>query len=311
MVQTLEDALQIQYIKLHFTVEFMENTILSKDKVSALRGGMGDMLIQANCINNCHCDNCSFISECLVQKTIYSQYKKKPAFVTVGESVGYVIECENYEREFKRGSFLKFNLLLFGKTIMYFHQFLEAFLALGTTGLGKNHSKYKIITVTNSLDHIIYANEQYDMSQYQILRIYDYVLYRQKQIQHIELENKLIFKTPLTLKYHGKILQEYQIEPILIAISRRIFMLDCYEGIDNDYYQKEEFKIPKMRYQEHLIITVKRYSERKKQSMIFKGIKGYCIVDEWYPEVLPLLLAGELIHIGKHTSFGFGRYRIK
>lgn len=311
MVQALEDALQVQYIKLHFTVEFMENTMLSKDKVSALRGGMGAMLLQKNCINNCQCDKCNFISECLVQKTIYSQYEQKSAFVTVGESVGYVIECENYEREFKQGSFLKFNLLLFGKTIMYFHQFLEAFLALGETGLGEKRSKYKIITVTNSLNKIIYVNGQCDMSQYQILKLYDYVFYRWKQLQHKELENKLIFKTPLTLKYHGEFLQEYQIEPILTSVSRRIFMLDCYEGIFNDYYQKEDFKIPKMKYQEHSMITVKRYSQRKKQSMIFKGIKGYCIVEEWYPEVLFLLLAGELIHIGKHTSFGFGRYRIK
>lgn len=29
------------------------------------------------------------------------------------------------------------------------------------------------------------------------------------------------------------------------------------------------------------------------------------------PGWLPLLLAGELVHVGKYTSFGFGRYRIR
>jgi len=311
MVQELEEALQIQYVKLHFMVVFLEDTILPKDKVSAIRGGMGDMLIQANCIGNCQCDECNFVSECIVQKIIYSQYERKPAFVTVGESVGYVLECENYERNFRKGDKLKFNLLLFGKTIMYFHQFLEAFEALGKAGLGSEHSKFEIKAITNSLNKAIYIDKQCDMSQYQVLKISDYVSYRQKQLEHWKIENKLVFKTPLTLKYRGEFLQEYQMEPILTAISRRIFMLDCYEGIDNDYYQKEEFKIPVIKYQEHFLVSVKRYSQRKKESMIFKGIKGHCSVEEWYPEIMPLLLAGELIHIGKNTSFGFGRYRIK
>lgn len=88
-------------------------------------------------------------------------------------------------------------------------------------------------------------------------------------------------------------------------------MLDCYEGIYNHYYQMEKFRTPEIKYQEHNIISVRRYSERKNQSMVLKGIKGYFLVEEWYPENLPLLFAGELIHIGKNTSFGFGRYRIK
>lgn len=311
MVQELKEALQIRYVKLHFAVAFLEDTILPKDKVSAIRGGMGDMLIQANCIKNGQCNECNFMSECLVQKTMYSQYERKPAFVTVGESVGYVMECENYQRKFGKGDILKFNLLLFGKTIMYFRQFLEAFQALGEAGLGNEHSKYRIITVTNTLNKVIYQDGQCDMSQYQVLEILDYVLYRQRQLEHWKIENRLVFKTPLTLKYQGEFLQEYQMEPILKAVSRRIFMLDCYEGLDNDYYQKEDFKIPEIKYQEHSLISVKRYSQRKKESMIFKGIKGYCIVGEWYPQIMPLLLAGELIHIGKNTSFGFGRYRVR
>ncbi len=102
MVEELEEALQVQYIKLHFTVAFLEDTVLPKDKVSALRGGMGNMLVQANCISNGQCACCKFISECLVQRTIYSKYEFKPAFVTEGESVGYVLECENYGQEFKK-----------------------------------------------------------------------------------------------------------------------------------------------------------------------------------------------------------------
>ena len=42
-------------------------------------------------------------------------------------------------------------------------------------------------------------------------------------------------------------------------------------------------------------------------SIEFPGVKALSNVDF---ETLSLLLAGELIHIGKNTSFGFGRYTV-
>ena len=37
-----------------------------------------------------------------------------------GDSVGYVIECENHAEEFYENEELKFNLILFGNAIVYF-----------------------------------------------------------------------------------------------------------------------------------------------------------------------------------------------
>ena len=311
MEQRLKEALQIPYIKLHFDVVFIEDALLPQNKVSALRGGMGDMLMRTACVGDGVCVQCMFKPECIIHKTIYSQYDRKPKFVTEEGGIGYVIECENYEQQFQKGTYLRFNLLLLGKTIAYFHLFLEAFKELGKAGLGSAQSKYEIVTVTNSLNRIIYSNGKLEMSQYQVLKIYDYVLYRQNQLASGVLENKIVFKTPVTLKYRGEYLQEFQMEPILIAASRRIFMLDNYIGVDNDYYQKEEFCIPEIVCQNNTRIKVRRFSQRKQSSMVLIGIKGYCVVEKLYPEILLLLLAGELTHIGKNTSFGFGRYRIK
>ena len=119
-------VLQIRYVKLHFTIMFPQDSILPKSKASALRGGMGEMLLRANCISDRNCDNCDFYKECIVQRTMYSQFENKPDFITTGDSVGYVVECENYEEEFPTGSTLTFNLILFGKTIVYFNQYLQA-----------------------------------------------------------------------------------------------------------------------------------------------------------------------------------------
>ncbi len=52
MKQQIEEALGVRYIKLHFTVKMLEDTWLPSEKVSAIRGGMGEMLLRANCVRN-------------------------------------------------------------------------------------------------------------------------------------------------------------------------------------------------------------------------------------------------------------------
>ena len=67
------NALKIRYIKLHFTVAMLEDTYLPADKVSALRGGMGEMLLRANCVRDRNCACCDFESECIVRRFLYAK----------------------------------------------------------------------------------------------------------------------------------------------------------------------------------------------------------------------------------------------
>lgn len=53
------------------------------------------------------CAHCDFERECIVRRTMYFQFDKKSAFVTTGDSIGYVLECENYEEIFAAGDLLE------------------------------------------------------------------------------------------------------------------------------------------------------------------------------------------------------------
>jgi len=96
----------IKYIKLHFSVRFTEDSVLPLNKTSALRGGMGEMLLRACCIKDRKCESCEFESECIVRRIMYSKMEIRPSFMTSGDSVGYVIECEDYREEVKKGDIL-------------------------------------------------------------------------------------------------------------------------------------------------------------------------------------------------------------
>lgn len=307
-IQQLEKALQIRYIKLHFGIRFYENTRLPMNKVSAIRGGMGEMLLRTNCIRDRKCEKCDFQTECIVRRTMYSQFDQKPDFVTTGDSVGYVLECENYEEFFKSDEMLKFNLILFGKTIVYFSQFLQALYQLGEFGLGKEHSKYEIVSITNTVGKDILKGQNIFMEQYEVQTIWDYVIYRMSQ--STGKENKIRFKTPATLKYQGQIQKELSLEAIISAILRRIYILDCFEGLKCDeMHWCGEY--PEIILENSRQMTVYRYSSTQNQKVPLRGVKADLRLAKIPEGLLPLLLAGELIHVGKNTSFGFGRYRVK
>ena len=303
-------ALQVRYTKLFFTLVFSENTSLPENKVSALRGGMGEMLLQMNCVRDRNCESCDFEAECLVQRTMYSKYEIRPEFLTAGESIGYVLECEDYRENFYAGDLLEFRLILFGKTIVYFNQFMQAFTMLGISGLGKERAKFRICSVKNQWKNVIVDEESLCLDNYCIQTVGNYVDSRMKQILKRGLENRVIFRTPMTVKYQNEYVQEFQIVPLAEALKRRIYMLDCFEGIECDL-RKFQPALPQIMEQRHRFTLVRRYSNRKDRHMELKGIRGYMVTGEMGNEFLRLLLAGELVHVGKHSSFGFGKYIVR
>lgn len=307
--QQLERALQVRYVKLCFGLRMTEDTQLPVNKVSALRGGIGEMLLRANCIRDRRCGSCDFESECIVRRTLYSRFDEKPDFVTSGDSVGYVLECEDYGEDFYEGDILEFHLILFGKTIVYFSQFLQAIYQLGMAGIGKTHARYEVAFIRNTLGKDILRGSEVLMGQYKVLTLWDYVRYRQKKSADYEDLCRIRFRTPVTVKYQGKVQQTLSMEAILPALCRRIYMLDCFEGLGCEML-KWGGVYPQVLSEYSEPITVYRYSSTQDQKMPLRGIKGELRLKKVPEELFPLLLAGELIHIGKNTSFGFGRYHL-
>ena len=238
--------LDIPYIELHFILEMQEDCVLSANKASALRGGMGQMLLRSSCVQDRECEKCIFSEECLVQRIMYSPFDIKPPFVTKGESIGFHLECENYQREFSAGDSLEFQLTLFGKTIVYFYQILQAFYMLGQEGLGEGRARYLVSGVTNTNREVI-------------------------------------------------------------VDGTMIYMFDCFAGIEADQMDLTG-RIPAMAGQKSWPSKVRRHSTTHDRDIVLRGIKGYLDFEEIEPDLRRLLYAGEILHIGKNTRFGFGRY---
>ena len=99
-------------------------------------------------------------------------------------------------------------------------------------------------------------------------------------------------------------------EAILKSAQRRIYLMDCFEGIEGFEDYQKMLPVPVMLEQRSVKKTNIRYSYRKSQTMPLKGISGDICLESIPAECLPVLVAGELLHIGKNTSFGYGKYHI-
>lgn len=307
--RNLLKELQIRYVKLHFTIEFDEDTIMPRNKVSAIRGGVGEMLLRMNCICDRNCMNCDFTKECIVQRIMYSTFDIQPESVNTQAGIGYVYECNNTKEQFLQGEKMEFQLLLFGKTIVYFNQYLQAIYGLGQQGIGKNYSRFHIVEIRNSKKEVILHKNSLYMEQYQVETVADYVNDRFKKLKEQGQQNKIIFSTPLTLKYQNEFIQQFSMKQIFTAINRRIYMLNCFEGLKNELH-KQQIEDRKIVFQKSKMQEVGRYSFRKEEKMILRGITGVVETEPLSDDEVKLLLAGELLHIGKNTSFGFGKYKI-
>ena len=308
-----KECFNIRYIKLHFTLEFIEDTVMPVYKTSALRGGMGELLLQSFCINKRECNDCEYESDCTVRKIMYPPMEIQPGFMSTKDSIGFVIECEDYHEYYYAGDRMKFNMILLGKTVMHFSNILHAFQELGQKGLGKEFGKYKIVLVTNSINDPVFDENGIRMENYNVRTVADYISFRKNQIKGMEGDIQLKFKSPTTIKYRGEILDEYNINAIIESLCRRIYMLDCFEGITSQIHDKEyveSIAVPEQKQTEQKNISVRRFSNHSKSAMYLNGIEGNVTLSDVSPELFEILLAGELVHIGKNTSFGFGRYRI-
>ena len=312
MDKELFNALKVRFIRLRFTLAFLDDSILPKNKVSAIRGGMGEMLLRMNCVRDRQCETCDFTTECIVQRIMYPTLIKKPEFMTSDGSIGYILECEDHRNTFKAGEKLDFYLILFGKTIAHFNQFYQAFTVLGEQdGLGKHHAKFQITMVRNTEGMPIVIGNSINMDRYVIHSLYDHIIFRKMHLDTTCKKYMILFDSPLTLKYKNTFLHEFHIEAILAAIRRRIYILNCFEETGCDILKEGPAPQPEILVQKHYPVSVKRYSMRKNEKMILKGLKGYLMISGITEDTMTLLLVGELIHIGKNTSFGFGHFHIK
>ena len=312
------ERLSVRFMKLRFTLQMIEDAHLPRYKSSALRGGMGQMLMAGNCILDRRCgrskeghENCPYEEECVVRRLMYAKFKIQPPFASEGDSIGYSVFCPDYREEFFAGELLEFELTLFSRLLVHLNPILQAFTALGQAGLGAEHARFRIAAIANSRREPILEGNDIYLSRYVPETLESYVL---RRLPYLGDCLTLRFRTPVTLKHNREFLEHFEPGVILDACARRLYMLDCFEGIALPQLSAGDAENEKSRTQlvnETSIHTViPRYSSTQDNRIKLHGIRGEAVLENVSEEARILLAAGEVMQIGKNVSMGFGKYML-
>ena len=176
-------------------------------------------------------------------------------------------------------------------------------------GVGKAKARCRISEVRNTQGKTIVRNNEVDMSRYCIDTVSGYIKKRKEKLLRGSGDWKITFITPLSMKYQQEYMEQFYGEALVKGGARRIQMLDYYIGKDADV---PEFSVyPEIRTQSVSREIVRRYSGTQDSHMTLRGISGTVIFDTMPEECLDYLIAGELTHMGRNTSFGFGQYVLR
>lgn len=305
--------MEMRFAKLMFTLCFPEGGQVPERKESALRGGLGNMLLAQNCVRDRDCPSCSFREDCLAQRIMYAPYRIRPSYVT-RESMGFMLFCPDRRTRLLPGDEVRFSLTLFGPPIAYFAPLLHALYAFGKKGLGVREARFFISKIENRAGEAILDGEVIRMDRYRVETAADYAREREEDFPEDPARVRLHFLSPLSVKYQSQFINRFDRDTaagVVNAICRKVHMLMLFEGVS----AAEPVFAPDVDYIYLGGHTVREQSERYSSTAggktPLRGISGWMELEVKNRELMRVLAAGELASPGKNTRFGFGVYRME
>ncbi len=302
----LEDF-KVRFLKLNFRIKFMESGELPQYKVSAIRGGIGEMLLRQNCIYERDCEACSFKDECLVQRIYYHPLKIVPEFVKDKSNMGYLYECRDFRTNIQKSDILRFSMLLLGDVIVHAPHILNAIQKFGEIGFGKNKIKFILDKVENNGREAVFDKNVINNRMFAPQSLNDYI--NSRLSRNYAKKIQVCFMTPWTQKYKGKFIKQFDGDAFVESVYRRVYLANCMEGneISSYYNMSKNIEVSD---QEVKHREISRFSSTHNCKIDLKGLIGKFTLSNVPKEFMPYIYAGELLHIGKNTSMGFGQYKV-
>ncbi len=297
--------------KVELRLNPVETISLPAYQGAAFRGGFGHAFRKAVCaVRKDACDDCLVRHSCA-----YSYVFETPPPPDTGRMRKYtraphpfVIEPPlDRQGTYEPGEPIEFSLILIGRKAREFlPYFIFAFETLGRMGIGKGKGRY-ILESVRSNGNVIYTQEERNLgAPGPCLSIPD----EHRPTHRLGLK----FITPTRIVYNERLIPEPDFHHIVRNLLRRLSSLSyfhCGKELDLNYTglieRAEKIKTVK---KDIKWMDIPRYSTRQKTYMKLGGFVGEVEFEGDLTEFMPYLRLGEVVHIGKATSFGLGKYVI-
>jgi len=313
---------QLRVAQYQFTVEALEELRLPPYEGATLRGGFGHALRKLTCLHQDrhHCAGCGHHQDCAYGYIF--ETAPPPDAQVLGNlealPLPFVIRPPQDQRPIiPPGGHFQFGLVLVGRAMVYLPYFILAFRELGRMGLGSSRAKYVLQRVLaqhpwNGGDEILFDGVDVRVCQDRWSVDYHAVVEQARKLPSDQLT--LHFLTPTRLKYGGEYVEQPPFHVLLRSILRRVSSLSyfhCGQQWEFDYRGAiERAQGVEARHMATKWVDWSRYSRRQGQRMNLGGFVGEVSYRGDLAQFGPLLLLGQLVHVGKATVFGHGWYEL-
>ncbi len=283
-------------------------------KGATLRGSFGLTFKRVVCpVPNGNCRRCKLRESCPYLYVFDTPIKRGSAIMRKYTNAPhpFIIEPPDDERTLvSRGENLIFGLVLIGKAIEYLPHFIYTFMRVGKQGIGKGRGKARLTQVlADGID--ILNGKKVETSYFEIERLlFDTTI----DTNDVTSKLRLRFPFPVRIEQEGK-LWGAEIRPEFGILARNLFrrlsLLSYFHCGGTPEYPFEEL-LPiadsiKLKEWELKPITINRYSRRQRKKTPLKGVVGTVTYTEIPKALNKYLQAAKFLHVGKNTSFGFGK----
>lgn len=311
--------------RFRFSLEMLEQARLPVYKGTTLRGGFGFTFRKLVCYQPHvpRCNACLLRFSCPYPQ-LFETFVPPDAEVLrnlTRAPIPLIIEPPLERRQtYAAGDPLTFHVTLIGDAVRYLSYVAVAFQELGHKGLGKDHGRYRLTRIEAVQPFTGESALVHDSSAPAIIRASHLPVRYTDCVEEAErLTDEAVgmqFLTPTRLKNDGQYMrgEVLPFDVVWRTLMRRVSSLayfHCGSRWEADYQRlaaaarEVETRASAMRW-----VTFRRYSTRQEQLVPLSGLVGKA----WYRgelrPFLPVLVLGELVHVGKATVFGNGRYRL-
>jgi len=307
----------IEYSVVKFLCEFESEAKLPRYKGSILRGSLGKSLKSICCpLKKVECKDCILSANCVYFFVFESRENPNSTrflniphpFVLDPPLIGKT--CYQPKDRFE------FSLILLKDALKYLSYLTFAVIQMGKFGIGFNvkngFGKFKINKIFQD-DEVIYTENENNLILTECknsLDISNIAGHINEPISSLKVE----FLTPYRVKYKNSLASTFDFSILIRACLRRIAALEFfYAGKEPDIDYKglvRRAKDVKVVSQDKKWLEITRYSFRQKTKMKFGGLVGYAVYCGDLTEFYPILKYCEVVHVGKQSSFGFGKIKV-
>ena len=314
-----------RFARYRLTYTVQEPLTMPAYKGNIFRGRFGYILRHVACIGrDGQCEKqCEFPDQCVYSKCFETPVPKDSP-VLRGQTFAphpFVLEPPRTgTRTYVPGDTFSHNLILIGEAIEVLPWLIFAFYRMAEQRIGlKNELGRCELTKVESLpaddsepSQTIYTAETEMLSDEGIVLHLDDVI---AAAPHLTDQLHLEFLTPTSIKVNGKWTSQLTFETFIRNLLRRLRFLNyfhCGEDLDTEVDARGLIEMAGAVTHESRLLWLQRgrYSHREKAVVPMSGFMGPIHFEGDMTPFLPFIYLGEYLHIGHHTAFGYGQYRI-